>query len=86
MMRPVYLAINTLFDELYEQLYGAGSAYTEAGRYVTSFMVEGYGHLPTPERLFHEVGKPTQRLPTLAPVTRGSRVLMSRAQSIAWTD
>lgn len=42
--------INTLFDELYEQLYGRGSAFTDAGRFVTSFVVEGYGILPTPER------------------------------------
>lgn len=42
--------INTLFDELYEQLYGKGSAFTDAGRFVTSFVVEGYGILPTPER------------------------------------
>jgi N-methylhydantoinase A len=50
-------AVNELFDELYERLYGAGSAYTEAGRYVTSFTVEGYGYLPAPERLLQDVGQ-----------------------------
>ena len=42
--------VNETFDALYEKLYGKGSAFVEAGRFVTAFTVEGYGYLPTPER------------------------------------
>ncbi len=33
-----------MFDRRYEQLYGKGSGYVDAGRFLTSFEVEGYGH------------------------------------------
>ncbi len=36
------------FDELYEKLYGKGSAYTPAGRFVTSFIVDGIGRVSKP--------------------------------------
>ncbi|MGE0253883.1 MAG: hydantoinase/oxoprolinase family protein [Alphaproteobacteria bacterium] len=42
--------IGEQFDAQYETLYGKGSAFTEGGRFVTAFSVEGYGYLPTPER------------------------------------
>jgi len=38
------------FDALYDKLYGKGSGFADAGRFVTSFMVEGYGRLPIPDR------------------------------------
>lgn len=36
------------FDELYERLYGKGSAYTPAGRFITSFIVDGVGRVSKP--------------------------------------
>jgi N-methylhydantoinase A len=36
------------FDRSYERLYGAGSGYPKAGRYITAFAVEGRGNLPVP--------------------------------------
>ena len=38
------------FDQLYERLYGRGSGFVQAGRFVTAFIVEGFGDLPIPER------------------------------------
>jgi N-methylhydantoinase A len=38
------------FDALYDKLFGKGSGYAAAGRFITSFKVEGYGRLPIPER------------------------------------
>ncbi len=43
-------AASIAFDELYERLYGKGSGFVQAGRFVTSFIVEGFGDLPTPDR------------------------------------
>jgi N-methylhydantoinase A len=37
------------FDELYESLYGKGSAYTPSGRFVTAFMVDGVGKIRKPK-------------------------------------
>jgi len=34
------------FDELYESLYGKGSILERAGRFVTSFILEGIGKIP----------------------------------------
>ena len=36
------------FDATYERLYGAGSGYPDAGRFLTTFIVEGRGNLPVP--------------------------------------
>jgi N-methylhydantoinase A len=45
------------FDELYERLYGKGSAYTPAGRFVTSFIVDGIGKVAKPVlRKYHLSG------------------------------
>ena len=44
------VGVCALFDETYERLYGRGSAFAEAGRFLTGFFVEGYGHLPVPKR------------------------------------
>lgn len=44
------------FDELYESLYGKGSAYTPSGRFVTAFMVDGIGKIPKPVLSKHEPG------------------------------
>jgi N-methylhydantoinase A len=38
------------FDETYERLFGKGSAFSDAGRFLTGFTVEGYGRLPVPVR------------------------------------
>ncbi|MFH1124576.1 MAG: hydantoinase/oxoprolinase family protein [Pseudomonadota bacterium] len=38
----------TQFDELYESLYGKGSAHTPSGRFVTAFMVDGIGRIRKP--------------------------------------
>jgi N-methylhydantoinase A len=38
------------FDESYERLYGAGSGFPDAGRFLTTFIVEGRGNLPVPMR------------------------------------
>jgi N-methylhydantoinase A len=43
-------ALCTRFDETYEQLFGRGSAFADAGRFLTGFFVEGYGRLPVPVR------------------------------------
>lgn len=43
-------AVCDAFDERYEQLYGEGSGYADAGRFLTSFHVEGYGHPRTSPR------------------------------------
>jgi N-methylhydantoinase A len=53
--RDVYLAadfdrIGSDFDAAYDKLYGKGSGYADAGRFVTGFIVKGYGQLPIPER------------------------------------
>jgi N-methylhydantoinase A len=37
-----------LFDATYDRLYGAGSGYPDAGRFLTTFIVEGRGNLPVP--------------------------------------
>jgi N-methylhydantoinase A len=42
--------VGELFDQTYERLYGRGSGFVEAGRFVTSFVVQGTGTLATPER------------------------------------
>lgn len=36
------------FDQNYERLYGKGSAYPTAGRFVNSFVVQGHGRTPKP--------------------------------------
>jgi len=46
--------VSVLFDQRYEQLYGKGSGYSEAGRFLTSFVVDGYGTLKGPERAADE--------------------------------
>ena len=46
--------VGTLFDQRYEQLYGKGSGYSEAGRFLTSFVVDGYGTLKGPGRAADE--------------------------------
>jgi N-methylhydantoinase A len=53
--RETYLAadfdrISAEFDAGYDKLYGKGSGYADAGRFVTGFIVKGYGQLPIPER------------------------------------
>ena len=47
--------VSRLFDLTYEQMYGAGSGYPEAGRYITSFIAEGVGRLREPQRRRAEV-------------------------------
>jgi N-methylhydantoinase A len=48
------------FDETYERLYGAGSGYPQAGRFLTTFIVEGRGNLPVPTGAAPDmVGEPT---------------------------
>ncbi|MDP2726716.1 MAG: hypothetical protein Q8P59_04160, partial [Dehalococcoidia bacterium] len=42
--------VSQIFDQVYESLYGKGSGYSPAGRFVVSFIVEGFGRLPTPSR------------------------------------
>jgi N-methylhydantoinase A len=49
-------ALCTQFDELYESLYGKGSAFTQAGRFATAFMVDGIGKISKPPLLKHEPG------------------------------
>jgi N-methylhydantoinase A len=39
--------ISRLFDETYERLFGAGSGYPAAGRFLTSFVVAGRSKLPS---------------------------------------
>lgn len=41
--------LSNRFDELYEQAYGQGSAYREAGREIISFRVSATGRLPRPK-------------------------------------
>jgi N-methylhydantoinase A/oxoprolinase/acetone carboxylase beta subunit len=41
------------FDELYESLYGKGSAHTPSGRFVTAFMVDGIGKIRKPKLSRH---------------------------------
>ena len=36
------------FDDAYDHLYGAGSGYPDAGRFLTTFIVEGRGNIPVP--------------------------------------
>jgi N-methylhydantoinase A len=38
------------FDREYEKLYGRGSGYAGAGRFLIAFTVDGYGTLPAPDR------------------------------------
>lgn len=38
------------FDALYERLFGRGSGFVDAGRFVTSFVVDGFGDAPVPDR------------------------------------
>lgn len=40
--------ISELFDQTYDRLYGAGSGFPAAGRFLTTFIVEGRGNLPVP--------------------------------------
>jgi N-methylhydantoinase A len=42
-------ALAELFDQTYERLYGAGSGYPQAGRFLTGYIVDGYGHVPVPQ-------------------------------------
>jgi N-methylhydantoinase A len=49
-------ALCSQFDELYESLYGKGSAYTPAGRLVTAFIVDGIGKTLKPVLPKREVG------------------------------
>lgn len=50
------------FDAAYDKLYGRGSGYAEAGRFVTGFIVKGYGQLPLPDRFpaSHHTTDPSQ--------------------------
>ena len=50
-------AVCEAFDRRYEQLYGEGSGYSDAGRFLTSFQVEGYGHPRTSVRARAELGE-----------------------------
>ena len=50
-------AICAMFDDSYERLYGQGSGYPEAGRFLTTFIVEGRGATAT-----------TGAHPTVAPI------------------
>jgi N-methylhydantoinase A len=43
-------AAGDAFDELYERLFGRGSGFVQAGRFVTAFIVEGFGDLQIPDR------------------------------------
>jgi N-methylhydantoinase A/oxoprolinase/acetone carboxylase beta subunit len=43
------------FDESYERLYGAGSGYPDAGRFLTTFIVEGRGNLPVPSAVASDI-------------------------------
>jgi N-methylhydantoinase A len=38
------------FDALYERLFGRGSGFVDAGRYVTGFVVDGFADAPVPDR------------------------------------
>lgn len=38
------------FDALYERLFGRGSGFVDAGRFVTAFVVDGFGDAPVPDR------------------------------------
>ncbi len=49
-LRPDFARIGGDFDAAYERLYGQGSGYADAGRFVTGFVVKGYGQLPVPAR------------------------------------
>jgi len=40
----------TQFNETYDRLFGKGAGFADAGSYLTSIIVEGYGTLNTPER------------------------------------
>lgn len=40
--------LSELFDQAYERVYGAGSGYPDAGRFLTGYIVEGYGRVPVP--------------------------------------
>jgi N-methylhydantoinase A len=40
--------VSELFDATYDRHYGAGSGYPAAGRFLTTFIVEGRGNLPAP--------------------------------------
>lgn len=46
------------FDRNYERLYGQGSAYPTAGRFVNSFVVQGHGKTPKPVPTKFELGDP----------------------------
>ncbi len=43
-------AVCDAFDRQYERLYGKGSGFSDAGRFLTSFTVDGYGMPRLPER------------------------------------
>lgn len=43
-------AVCEAFDRRYEQLYGRGSGFSDAGRFLTAFAVDGYGLPRLPER------------------------------------
>jgi len=47
--------VSEQFDNLYESLYGEGSAYKESGRFVTSFIVDGIGLISKPTLRKYEV-------------------------------
>jgi len=47
--QPDVDAIAELFDRAYERLYGAGSGFPAAGRFITGYLVEGYGRVPVPQ-------------------------------------
>jgi len=40
--------INRKFDEAYERLYGKGSGYVNAGRFILGFRADGIGRIPKP--------------------------------------
>ncbi len=48
--------VDTLFDELYEQAFGQGSGYREAGKDVISFRVRATGRLRRPDISSHPLG------------------------------
>lgn len=43
------------FDKVYESVYGKGSGYSPAGRFVTTFIVEGFGKVLKPPLLAHKL-------------------------------
>jgi len=59
-------ALSERFDAAYEKLYGKGSGYGDAGRFLINAVVEGFGHLPVPDR----------HVPQTKPASAGERGLI----------